>query len=213
MAAGYGCKSGMNMFRALIHRVPLSRSARVRPFAKCGRLGSSGLWNMLEETLFGKLYQHKLLKRIRKVLLNQKVVDLLTNCGLEFLLRASALKEFGMQFDRAKLKEVILYACSTCDPSRMGAVKLNKVLYFVDMLRYAKVGAPLTGAVYRKRPMGPTCDQLLSVLNELSRERALEIRNVDYFGYLKKEYIAVRQPDLASLQGCLVLNGGAAVGG
>jgi hypothetical protein len=95
-----------------------------------------------------------------------------------------------MQFDRAKLKDVVLYACASCDPARMGAVKLNKVLYFSDMLRYAHTGTPLTGATYRKRPMGPTCDQVLSVLKELSREGNLEIQETDYFGYLKKEYIA-----------------------
>jgi hypothetical protein len=39
-----------------------------------------------------------------------------------------------MQFDRAKLKTVILYACSKCDAEQMGAVKLHKVLYFADML-------------------------------------------------------------------------------
>lgn len=93
-----------------------------------------------------------------------------------------------MQFDRAKLKDVILYACAKCDPSRMGAVKLNKVLYFSDMLRYANVGTPLTGATYRKRPKGPTCEQLLYVLSELALENSLQIRDVEYFGYLKKEY-------------------------
>ena len=72
-----------------------------------------------------------------------------------------------MQFDLAKLKDVILYACSRCEPSRLGAVKLHKILYFSDMIYYANVGAPLTGATYRKRPMGPTCDQLLATLNEL----------------------------------------------
>jgi hypothetical protein len=95
-----------------------------------------------------------------------------------------------MQFDLAKLKDVILYACSRCEPSRLGAVKLHKILYFSDMIHYANVGAPLTGATYRKRPMGPTCDQLLVTLNELARDGALKIRDVDYFGYLKKEYIA-----------------------
>jgi hypothetical protein len=104
-----------------------------------------------------------------------------------------------MQFDRAKLKDVVLYACSACDPSRMGAVKLNKVLYFADMLRYANVGAPMTGSTYRKRRNGPTCDQLLPVLTELTREGALEVRDVDYFGYLKKEYITRQQPSSDSL--------------
>lgn len=105
-----------------------------------------------------------------------------------------------MQFDRAKLKDVILYACSRCEPSRLGAVKLHKVLYFSDMLHYAGVGAPMTGATYRKRPMGPTCDQLLSILSELSREKRLHIRDVEYFGYLKKEYIPLTEkaPDSLS---------------
>jgi hypothetical protein len=105
---------------------------------------------------------------------------------------ANTWRERRMQFDRAKLKDAVLYACSKCEPSRLGAVKLHKVLYFSDMLRYANVGAPLTGATYRKRPMGPTCDQLLGVLSELSHDGALEIRNVEYFGYLKKEYIPTR---------------------
>ena len=106
-----------------------------------------------------------------------------------------------MQFDRQKLRDVILYACSLCEPVKMGAVKLHKVLYFSDMLHYASVGAPLTGATYRKRPMGPTCDQLLSILSELAREGALTIREVDYFGYRKKEYVATDVSDGGNLSG------------
>lgn len=94
-----------------------------------------------------------------------------------------------MQFDRAKLKDLILFACAQCDPSQMGAVKLHKVLYFSDMLHYADVGAPISGATYKKRPMGPTCEQLLLTISELSAEGKLDVTNVDYFGYLKKQYV------------------------
>jgi hypothetical protein len=38
-----------------------------------------------------------------------------------------------MQFDRAKLKAVILYTCAKCEASKLGAVKLNKVLYYGDI--------------------------------------------------------------------------------
>ena len=100
-----------------------------------------------------------------------------------------------MQYDRAKLRAVILYACSSCEPSELGAVKLHKVLYYTDMIHYAHVGVPVTGATYRKRPFGPTCDQLLPTLAELVRERALEVHDVDYFGYFKKEYLAKREPE------------------
>jgi hypothetical protein len=104
-----------------------------------------------------------------------------------------------MQFDRAKLKAVILYTCQKCEAAQLGATKLNKVLYFSDMLHYAHVGASITGSTYRKRPFGPTNDQLLVSLAELKRQGAIDIRNVDYFGFIKKEYIAVESPEIDRL--------------
>jgi hypothetical protein len=104
-----------------------------------------------------------------------------------------------LQFDRAKLKAVISYTCSKCEPSKLGAVKLHKVLYYADMLHYAFVGTPFTGSTYRKRPFGPTCDNLLPALRELANEGEIEIRESDYFGYRKKEYIALRAPQVERL--------------
>src|SRR5690242_6938392 len=104
-----------------------------------------------------------------------------------------------MQFDRAKLKAVILYTCSKCDSSQLGAVKLHKVLYFADMLHYAHVGAPITGATYRKRSFGPTCDQLLSTVSDLVRDRQLEMKEVEYFGFWKKEYVPLVAPETERL--------------
>jgi hypothetical protein len=104
-----------------------------------------------------------------------------------------------MQFDRAKLKTVILYTCANCDPLHLGAVKLHKVLYFADMLHYAHVGAPITGATYRKRALGPTCDQLLPTLRDLDNAGDIEVRDVDYFGFRKKEYVPLRAPEIERL--------------
>jgi Protein of unknown function (DUF4065) len=102
-----------------------------------------------------------------------------------------------MQFDRAKLKAVILYTCRKCPPSRLGAVKLHKVLYFFDMLHFAQAGLPAVGATYRKRPHGPTCDQLLPSLAELSKSGMLQIDDVDYHGFRKTEYRATVEPEIA----------------
>ncbi len=104
-----------------------------------------------------------------------------------------------MQFDRNKLRTVILYACSKCEPAKLGAVKLHKVLYYADMLQYAFANSPITGSTYRKRPLGPTCDQLLPMLRDLQRAGTIEVREVEYFGYRKKEFIAKEHPDLARL--------------
>jgi Protein of unknown function (DUF4065) len=104
-----------------------------------------------------------------------------------------------MQFDMAKLHAAILYVCGKCEPSTLGAVKLHKVLYYTDMLHYLSEGRPITGAVYRKRPFGPTCDQLLGALRELSNQNKIEIREVDFFSYKKKEYHLIGESDYSML--------------
>jgi len=104
-----------------------------------------------------------------------------------------------MQLDMAKLENVVLYVCHTVGGGRLGAVKLHKVLYFSDMLFYAEFGQSITGSTYRKRPYGPTCDELLKALRSLERKGAVRIENVDYFGYAKKQYEANVVPDAKSL--------------
>lgn len=104
-----------------------------------------------------------------------------------------------MQFDRAKFKDVVLYTCHKCDRSILGATKLNKVLYFTDMIRFASSGCAVTGATYRKRKHGPTTDQLLPALRELVSEGKLQINDVNFFGFTKKEYVALGQPNIERL--------------
>lgn len=106
-----------------------------------------------------------------------------------------------MQFDRAKFKAVVLYVCSHCEPAALGAVKLNKALYYADMLHYLDAGSPLTGATYRKRALGPTCDQILPALRELEAAGEIQITETFYFGYRKKEYQALVEPDVERLSG------------
>ncbi|MEM6827693.1 MAG: Panacea domain-containing protein [Pseudomonadota bacterium] len=100
-----------------------------------------------------------------------------------------------MQFDRGKMREVLLRTFSTCEPADLGAVKLNKILYFTDMLSYAFYRVPVTGAIYRKRPNGPTTDQLLFTLREMQNSGELEVQAVNYFGYIKKEYRPLIETD------------------
>lgn len=88
------------------------------------------------------------------------------------------------------MRAVILRACHACQPEDLGAVKLNKVLYYLDMLNYAHQREVVTGATYRKRPNGPASDQLLFTLRDMANAGDLEIRNVEFHGYWKKEYIA-----------------------
>jgi len=105
-------------------------------------------------------------------------------------------KDPQFQFDRAKFKELALYVAWKSRPENLGAVKYNKVLYYADMLHYVMTGHPITGATYRKRERGPTTDQLLPALRDLSSEGAVEINDVPFYGFKKKEYRAQREPEL-----------------
>jgi hypothetical protein len=96
-----------------------------------------------------------------------------------------------MQFDRAKLKAVVLHTCAKCETDRLGAVKLHKVLYFLDMIHYAQSGMPVTGARYIKRPFGPTCFELLGVLREMRQDGEIAINDVEFWGRSKREYVAL----------------------
>jgi hypothetical protein len=101
----------------------------------------------------------------------------------------------GMPFDREKLRAAVLYVVGSCAPSSLGAVKLHKVLYYSDMMTYLASGKAITGAEYRKRPYGPTCDAILPLLGELSREGILKIEHVSYYGYRKKEFQLLVESD------------------
>lgn len=101
-----------------------------------------------------------------------------------------------MQFHPDILKAVVLHTASTCPADNVGAVKLHKVLYYADMIHFAQYGRPLTGATYRKRPFGPTCEQLLDALSDLESASLLHISEVDYFGFRKKHFEPQAEPNL-----------------
>src|ERR1700730_9194519 len=99
------------------------------------------------------------------------------------------------QFNRVKFADLVLYICAMCEPDRRGAVKLHKVLYFTDMIWFAGTGSPLTGSTYRKRPYGPTSDELLTILRQLSENGRIRIEEMNYFGYRKKVYVTTDNSD------------------
>jgi len=99
--------------------------------------------------------------------------------------------------NRDKYKELVLYICEKCDSVKLGAIKLNKVLWFSDLLAYVKWGEPITGERYVKRQFGPAPYGILSVLEELQGEGALTVKSLDFYGYQKTHYIPERSADLS----------------
>ncbi len=98
-----------------------------------------------------------------------------------------------MVFDREKLETVVLDICCSVPQSELGAVKLNKVLYFLDMRAHVELGVAVTGSDYVKQKYGPTCAQLPSTLTKMIKEGDLSRRRVGYFGREKWEFIAKKK--------------------
>lgn len=86
------------------------------------------------------------------------------------------------------LDDVIFHVINACAEADLGAVKLNKVLYFADMWHYMQSRKPLTGITYRRRPHGPTSNDLFRRLKQLEKENKISVQKVDYFGYSKTVY-------------------------
>ncbi|HUH84233.1 MAG TPA: Panacea domain-containing protein [Stellaceae bacterium] len=90
------------------------------------------------------------------------------------------------------------YICWKCqDPTKLGATKLNKVLWLSDAHAFMVVGQPITEAKYVKQQFGPVPGAILPTLRELQREAKIAVRDVEYFGRPKREFFALQRPDIS----------------
>jgi len=104
--------------------------------------------------------------------------------------RVPRLKQF--EFHREKLAELILYISEQCaDDPAYGAVKLNKILYYADFDAYRLLGAPITGAQYRKLSEGPVPRDLVEVRMELEDAGRLRLEERRWFNRMQKRPVVV----------------------
>lgn len=102
-----------------------------------------------------------------------------------------------VEFDRQKFKALLHYVCWRCqDPTKLGSVKLYKILWRSDFNSYLELGKPISGAEYVKRQHGPAPKLALPIIEELEKEHKLSTRNVVFYGLPKKEFFALEKPDL-----------------
>lgn len=99
--------------------------------------------------------------------------------------------------DAKKLKALVHYVCwKTSDDRVLGAVKLNKSLFFSDLWTYVERGTPLTGEAYQKREHGPVSKSLLRVLDDLANEGAIFVRREVPPHKGRLDVIALTKPDI-----------------
>ena len=93
---------------------------------------------------------------------------------------------------------MVHYVCHTCpQQSKLGKTKLNKILWASEAEHYLRVGKPIAGETYVKMEMGPVSDNLLSMIDELCEEGALEVTTTKVYNFQKYEFVSLRDPDLS----------------
>lgn len=79
-----------------------------------------------------------------------------------------------------KLKALAHYIISLCDanPLTLGAIRLNKILWFSDTQAYGLFEKSITGAVYTKRQFGPVPKGIVPAIQFLSDEGKISTRDI-----------------------------------
>lgn len=89
-------------------------------------------------------------------------------------------------------KELVHYICFRVDDARkLGATKLNKILWYSDVFAYRLTGRSISGAEYEKRQFGPVPRMINAILDELEREGKVVRREVPYFNRVKRDFLAL----------------------
>lgn len=111
----------------------------------------------------------------------------------------ASAKRPSNQFDAGKFLAAVHYVCARCDPRRLGRVKLHKILYYADMLRFVQSGSALTGDDYLKQQFGPTARHLGWALKRLQDDGKIRVSESDYFGFRKTDFESLLSPDASAL--------------
>lgn len=90
------------------------------------------------------------------------------------------------------------YVIARAQPDRLGATKLNKVLWFADLASYRRTGRTITGQwSYEKRQFGPVPNGIFRELQRLETEGVIVTRRTPTPTGERKEFIWLARPQVS----------------
>ncbi len=100
-----------------------------------------------------------------------------------------------------KFKEVLLYILNKVGAKpNVGETVIYKLLYFIDFDFYEKYEEQLIGAKYIKNHYGPTPLEFKKIVEEMIKNKEIEVIKSKYFRYPQTKYLPLREPDLSRLK-------------
>ena len=99
-----------------------------------------------------------------------------------------------------KLKDLVHCIVHECKdrPDRLGAVRLNKVLWYADVSSFKEHGEPISGETYVKRQYGPVPLRIGAVLEELRDEGKIAVQEPSG-QYDTRKFLSLAEPDPGAL--------------
>ena len=100
-----------------------------------------------------------------------------------------------------RLSATAHYIIARSQPDKLGAIKLNKVLWFADLIAYRRTGKTITGSdKYVKRQFGPVPDGIVPTINRLERDKKIIVRHVETPVGPRREFLWIEQPDIKAFE-------------
>jgi hypothetical protein len=101
-----------------------------------------------------------------------------------------------------KFRELVLFLAEKSTGDRpFGAIKLNKLLFYVDFIAYLTLGEAVTNHKYQKLENGPAPRAFLPLTKKMEQKGEIAYRVENYFGKEKRRMVALRDPDLSGFSG------------
>lgn len=102
----------------------------------------------------------------------------------------------GGTLNARKFKALVHHIIHKCGdhPEQLGATRLNKVLWFSDIIVYQIKGVSITGETYVKRMFGPVPYHILETLRGLKKDGCIVIKEPEH-PYDTREFKSERSPD------------------
>ena len=104
--------------------------------------------------------------------------------------------QVGEAQGRVRTKEVAHYVIARARPDRLGATKLNKIMWIADLAAYRQLGKTITGQKsYRKMQYGPVPNDIVAALAALKAEGKVHERSADTPSGPRREFVWLERPD------------------
>ncbi|MBF0391321.1 MAG: SocA family protein [Alphaproteobacteria bacterium] len=111
--------------------------------------------------------------------------------------RGAHMADPKISLDWAKFVAMVHYVCNSVsdDPTKLGAVKLQKILWNSDREAYLRLGHPISGAGYVKMQRGPAAPKLNDALAELEANGRLVTSDIPRGPHRQKLFLSMRAAD------------------